>query len=88
MGEGAAAAGVPPKAPAASGAISSIKAMSFGGKMESLNAVGPTCKNGNCQDVKCTAGAGWFKGSAKLPGWNFDLLALPKTADKKGALGR
>ena len=83
MVEGAAAAGVPPKAPAASGAISSIKAMSFGGKMESLNAVGPTCKNGTCQDLKCTAGAGWFKGSAKLPGWNFDLLALPKTADKK-----
>ena len=60
-----------------------MRAMSFGGKMEALKSEGHTCKDEACQDVKCTAGAGWFKGSAKLPGWNFDLLTLPRTVDKK-----
>ena len=44
-----------------------LRAMSFGGKFEALKQepTGPR--------------DGWFQGKSKLPGWNFELLMLPKT---------
>ena len=55
-----------------------IRAMSFGGKVEALSPVVKACADG-----KCNAGTGWYKGNTKLPGWNFDLLTLPRTTNKQ-----